>query len=118
MMEIDIKNIVKETIEEQFDMGDFVDSIAEDITKNPEWWADNIVTPIKKEILRQLKNQPFMEAVMTSLLEKEWEWIKNTIEDSLQKYLQERVIINLPDIRILVDEKTGNKITGKNKKTS
>lgn len=118
MMEIDIDNIVKEAIKEQFDMENFVDSIAKDIETNPEWWADNIVTPIKKEILRQLKNQPFMEAVMTSLLEQEGDWIKNTIEDSLQKYLQERVIINLPDIRILVDEKTGNKITGKDKKTS
>lgn len=93
-IEIDTKDIV-EAITDEFDAEDFLRVISDDILRdNPEWWTEQVVKPIKDDILKLMKTKEFCQEMVNYLLE-ETEIEEKIIKKTTEKILKD-VEINFP----------------------
>ena len=101
--DLDIENIIKEAIIENFDMDAFVNSLSENIhNSNVDWWVRQVVNPIRETLEKAiLENKDIIKYVIEYILDREYPYKK--IEKILEKKAEERISALLPKVKIKME---------------
>ena len=102
-IDLDIENIIKEAIIENFDMDAFVNSLSEDIhNSNPDWWVRQVVNPLRETLEKAiLENKDIIKYVIEDILDREYPYEK--IEKILEEKAEERISALLPKVKIKME---------------